>query len=43
VYVKYHGQIENYKLNTKPVRGLYLIKITNSENQSILSDKLVIE
>jgi hypothetical protein len=43
VYVKYHGQIENYKLKTKPVKGLYLIKITNSENQNILSDKLVIE
>lgn len=43
VYVKYHGQIEDYKLTTKPVRGLYLIKITNSQNQSILSDKLVIE
>ena len=43
VYVKYHGQIENYKLKTKPVKGLYLIKITNAENQNILSDKLVIE
>ena len=43
VYVKYHGQVENYKLKTKPVKGLYLIKITNAENQNILSDKLVIE
>lgn len=42
-YVKYHGQIENYKLKTKPVKGLYLIKITNAENQNVLSDKLVIE
>ncbi|MEO5650640.1 MAG: T9SS type A sorting domain-containing protein, partial [Ginsengibacter sp.] len=43
VYVKYHGQIENFKLKTKPASGWYLIKITNSENQNILSDKLVIE
>ncbi|MDQ2721179.1 MAG: T9SS type A sorting domain-containing protein [Bacteroidota bacterium] len=42
VYVKFPGQVENFKLQTKPVRGLYLIKITDSENQSIFSDKLII-
>jgi hypothetical protein len=43
VYVKYSGQIENFKLKTKPVRGLYLIKVTDVVNRSIFSDKLVVE
>jgi hypothetical protein len=43
IYVKYSGQIENFKLSTKPVRGLYLIKVTDVLNQNIFSDKLVIE
>jgi hypothetical protein len=43
VYVKYPGQVENFKLKTKPVRGLYLIKVTDRVNQNIFSDKLVVE
>jgi hypothetical protein len=41
--VKYSGQVENFKLSTKPVKGLYLIKVTDVLNQNIFSDKLVIE
>jgi hypothetical protein len=43
VYVKYPGQVENFKMKTKPVRGLYLIKITDVLNQNIFSGKLVVE
>ena len=43
VYVKYTGQVENFKMKTKPVRGIYLIKITDAVNQNIFSDKLVVE
>jgi hypothetical protein len=42
-YIKYPGQLENFKLKTKPVRGLYLIKVTDAVNQKIFSDKIVIE
>src|SRR6185312_2822129 len=38
VYIKYPGQLENLKLKTKPVRGLYLIKVTDAVNQKIFSD-----
>jgi hypothetical protein len=43
VYVKSGGQVENFKLHSKPVKGLYLIKITNVEKKIIYSDKLLIE
>ncbi len=43
IYVKYGGQVENFKLHTKPVKGLYLIKITDVEKKIIYSDKLLIE
>ncbi|MGN6531515.1 MAG: T9SS type A sorting domain-containing protein, partial [Ginsengibacter sp.] len=43
VYVKSGGQVENFKLHTKPVKGLYLIKITDVEKKIIYSDKLLIE
>ncbi len=43
VYVRYAGQVENFKLHTKPVKGLYLIKITDVEKKIIYSDKLLIE
>ncbi len=42
VFIKYPGQLENFKLKTKPVRGMYLIKITDVLNKNIFSDKLVI-
>lgn len=43
VYVKYSGQVENFKLHSKPVKGLYLIKITDVEKNIIYSDKLLVE
>lgn len=43
VYIKIPGQVENFKLHTKPVRGLYLIKVTDIQNKNIFSDKLLIE
>ncbi|MGN6193488.1 MAG: T9SS type A sorting domain-containing protein [Ginsengibacter sp.] len=43
VYIKYPGQLENFKLKSKPVTGLYLIKVTDAANQKIFSDKIVIE
>ena len=43
VYINYPGQLENFKLKSKPVTGLYLIKVTDAANQKIFSDKIVIE
>lgn len=43
VYIKSAGQLENFKLHTKPVRGLYLIKVTDVDSKTIFSDKLIIE
>jgi hypothetical protein len=43
VYVKSGGQVENFKLHSKLVRGLYLIKITAVDKKIIYSDKLLIE
>jgi hypothetical protein len=43
VSIKYRGQLENFKLRTKPARGLYLIKVTDAANQKIFSDKLLIQ
>jgi hypothetical protein len=43
VSIKYRGQLENFKLRTKPARGLYLIKVTNAASQKIFSDKLLIQ
>jgi len=37
------GQIENFTLKTKPVKGMYMIKITDSGRQHIFSDKLIVE
>ncbi len=42
VYIKSRGQVENFKLQTKPAGGLYIIKITDAEKKSIFSDKLLI-
>ena len=41
--ILYKGQVENFTLKTKPVKGIYMIKITNSGKQNIYSDKLVVE
>jgi len=43
VYIKSAGQLENFKLRTKPVKGLYLIKVTDINSKNIFSDKLIIE
>ncbi len=43
VYVKSGGQVENFKLHSKLVKGLYLIQITGVDKKIIYSDKLLIE
>lgn len=43
VYIKSPGQLEKFKLSTKPVKGLYLIDVTDIGNKKIFSDKLLIE
>lgn len=43
IYIQYHRQQIDYKLTTKLLRGLYLIKVTNWVNQKLFSDKLIIE
>ena len=43
VYINYPGQLENFKLKTKPVKGMYLIKVADARKLSIFSDKLLIE
>ena len=43
VSIKYRGQLENFKLRTKPAQGLYLIKVTDAASQKIFSDKLLIQ
>ena len=41
--ILYKGQVENFTLKTKPVKGIYMIKITDSGKQNIYSDKLIVE
>ncbi len=43
IYIKSRGQLENFKFHSKPVKGLYLIKVTDTENRDVFSDKLLIE
>ena len=43
VNIQYPGEVVNFKLKTKPVKGVYMIKIINNENFNIYSDKLVVE
>ena len=43
VYIKSAGQLEKFKLATKPVNGLYLIDVTDAARKKIFSDKLLIE
>lgn len=43
VNIQYPGEAVNFKMKTKPVKGVYMIKITNQENFNIYSDKLVVE
>ena len=43
VFIKSAGQLEIFKLNTKPPGGLYLIKVTDVDDKSFFSDKLIIE
>lgn len=43
VNILHKGQIENFTLKTKPVKGMYMIKITDSGRQHIYSDKLIVE
>lgn len=41
--ILYKGQVENFILKTKPVKGIYLIKIKDSGKQAVYSDKLIVE
>ena len=43
VYVKAPGQVENFQLRSKQAAGVYMIKITGSDNKSVFADKLVVE
>lgn len=43
VYVKSPQQTENFILKTKPVKGMYLIQITDASHKNIYADKLVLE
>ncbi len=43
VYVKGAGQIENFQLQKKQSSGMYMIKVTDSGNKLIFSDKLFVE
>ena len=40
--IKYSGQVEDFKFQTKPIRGMYLIKVTNSNQEAIYTDKILI-
>ncbi|GAC1585521.1 MAG: hypothetical protein NVS3B19_03150 [Ginsengibacter sp.] len=42
VYLKSGTQIEPLGLNKKPASGMYLIKVTNANNKSVFTDKLVV-
>ncbi len=43
VYVKSVGQVENFQLQKKQAAGMYMIKVTDSGNKAVFSDKLFIE
>ncbi|MEP7231670.1 MAG: T9SS type A sorting domain-containing protein [Ginsengibacter sp.] len=43
VYVKSAGQVENFQLQKKQAAGMYMIKVTDSGNKAVFSDKLFIE
>lgn len=43
VNIQYPGEAVTFKIKTNPVKGVYMIKITNKENFNIYSDKLVVE
>ena len=42
VIIKFSGQVENFKFQTNPVKGMYLIKVTNSRKEAIYSDKILV-
>ena len=43
VYVKSAGQVENFQFQKKQAAGMYMIKVTDSGNKAVFSDKLFIE
>lgn len=43
VYIKAAGQVENFQLQKKQASGVYMIKITDSGNKQVFSDKLIVE
>ena len=43
VHISNSGQIEDFQLSKQLAKGMYLIKIVNSKNENVLSDKLVLQ
>ncbi len=43
VYVKSAGQVENFQLQKKQAAGVYMIKVTDSGNKPVFSDKLFVK
>jgi len=43
VYIEGPGQVENFQMHRKQSSGMYMIKITDTFEKSIFSDKLVVE
>ena len=43
VYVKVAGQVENFQLQRKQAAGVYMIKVTDSGNKAVFTDKLIVE
>lgn len=41
--ILYKGQVESFTLKSKPVKGIYMIKIIDAGKQYIYSDKLIVE
>ena len=43
VFVKFDGQVETVQLKSHRANGMYLIKVTNSNQKSVFADKIVFE
>ena len=43
VHINNPGQVEDMQLNKQLAKGMYLIKVTNSNNEHVLSDKLILQ
>jgi len=43
VFVRAAGQVETINLRSKPSNGIYMIKVTNADKNSVFSDKIVFQ